>query len=140
MMLKFSGIIKRIISLIMIALLAVVFCGSIDLTCDSFSSGAGIKGSSSISVSHSLIAFPSAAVREGSNGVKGNDQTLEKESTVFCIFSRIAKKLLYILSCDFSQGSNNFLKHYFISICIAGCTCLFLLTHVRFIHLKDGSK
>jgi len=140
MMFSFSGTVKRNISLIMIILLAVVFCGSIDLTCDSLSCGGGIKGSSGISVSHSLVAFPSAAVREGNNGVNGNDQNLEKESVIADIFCRFAKKLLAILGCSLAQGSLTFLKHFYICICIAGCTCIFLLIHVRFIHLKDGSK
>ena len=104
MMFNLSGIVKRNISLIMIILLTVVFCGSIDLTCDSFSSGGGIKGSSGISVSHSLIAFPSATVREGNNGGNGNDQNLEEEIVTYNIFCRIAKKLLALFGCDLSRG------------------------------------
>ena len=140
MMFKNSRIAKRYISLTMIILLTVVFCGSIDLTCDSFSSGGGIKGSSGISVSRSLIAFPSATVREGNNGGNGNEQNLEEEIVTYNIFYRIAKKLLALFGCDLSRGLLTHLKHFYISICIAGCTCLFLLTQVRFIHLKDGSK
>lgn len=140
MMLKFSGIAKRNISLIMILLLTVVFCGSIDLTCDSFNSGGGIKGNSDISVSHSLIAFPSAAVRGGNNGGNGNDQNLEGESVISNISFRIVKKLLALFGFDPTQGLLTILKHFYISICIAGFACLIILTQVRFIHLKDGSK
>ena len=91
MMFKNLGITKSDISLIMIFLLAVVFCGSIDLTCDSFSFVGRIKGSSGISISHSLITFPSATVREGNNGDNGNDQNLEEEIVTYNIFCRIAK-------------------------------------------------
>lgn len=139
-MLKISGIAKRNISLIMVILLTVVFCGSIDQTCDSFSSGEGIKGVGGISVSNSLIAFPSADVRESNNGGSGNDQYLGKENVISDIFCRIAKKLLALFGCDLTQNPLTSLKHFYISIYIAGCTCLFLLTQVRIIHLKDGSK
>lgn len=64
MMIGFSERVKKNISLILIVLLAVVFCESIDLSCESFSSGGGIKGSSNISVSHSWVAFTSGSVRE----------------------------------------------------------------------------
>jgi len=140
MMFKISGIARRYISLLLIIFLTVVFCGSIDLTCDSFTSGGGIKGSSVISVSHSLIAFPSANVREGNDGGNGNNQNLEEELITYNTFCRIAKKLLALFGCDLTLGQLTLLKHFFISICIAGWTCLFLLTQVRFIHLKDGSK
>ena len=120
MMFKNSRIAKRYISLTMIILLTVVFCGSIDLTCDSFSSGGGIKGSSGISVSRSLIAFPSATVREGNNGGNGNEQNLEEEIVTYNIFYRIAKKLLALFGCDLSRGLLTHLKHFYISICIAG--------------------
>lgn len=63
-MIGFSERVKKNISLILIVLLAVVFCESIDLSCESFSSGGGIKGSSNISVSHSWVAFTSGSVRE----------------------------------------------------------------------------
>lgn len=140
MMFKFSGIAKRNISLIMILLFTVVFCGSIDLTCDSFNSGGGIKGCSGISVSHSLIAFPSTTVREGNNEGSRSDQNLEEESILSNISFRIAKKLLSLFGCDPAKGLRTLLRQFYISICIAGCTCLILLTQVRFIHLKDGSK
>ena len=140
MMFKTPEAAKRNISLIMIILLTVVFCGSIDLTCDPFSSGGRIKGGSGISVSRSLIAFPSASVNESNNGSNGNDQNFKEEITTYNIFCRIAKKLLALYGCDPAQGLLTLLKHYYISICIAGCTCLFLLAQVRFIHLKDGSK
>lgn len=139
MMIKFSGTAKRNISLIIVILLTVVFCGSIDLTCDAFRSG-GIKARSDVSASHSLIAFPSAAVRGGNAGSNENDQSLEKESLASNVFFRIAKKFLSILECHLTQGSLSLLKHFYKSICIAGCTCIFLLTHIRFIHLKDGRK
>ena len=119
-MFKNPGIAKRNISLIMSILLTVVFCGSIDLTCDSFSSGGEIKGSSGISVSHSLIAFLSATVREGNNGDNGNGQKPEEKIVTYNIFCRIAKKLLALFGCDSSRGLLTLLKHFYISICIAG--------------------
>lgn len=140
MMFKFSGIAKRNISLIIIILLTAVFYGSIDLSYDSLSYGGGIKGRSGVSASHSLIAFPSMTVRGNYNGSNGNDQNLEKGSGIYNILSGLAKKLLTIIVLGLTQGTLSLLKHYYILICIAGCTCLFLLTHVRFIHLKDGSK
>ena len=136
----FSGKIKNKIALLTIILLTVVFCGSIDLSCDSFSSVGSIKGSSGISVAHSLISFPAAAVSGNNNGDTGNTQNLEKSGVAADIFCRIARKLFAILGSGCPQISLTLLKHFYISICIAGCTCLVLLTHVRFIHLKDGSK
>ena len=140
MTVKSSGTAKRYISLIMIILFTVVFCGSIDLTCDYFSSGGGIKGSSGISVSRSLLAFPSAAVREDNNESSGKDQDLGEEIVTYDIFCRTGKNLLALYDCDLTQGLFTLLKHFYISVCIAGCTCLFLSAQVRFIHLKDGSK
>lgn len=137
---NYSGIAKRIITMIMIILLTVVFCGSNDLTCDPLSAGGGIKGSGGISVSRSLITFPSAAVREDNNEGNGKDQNLEEKIVLSSSFCRIAKKLLALFGCDPAKGFLILIKRFYISICIAGCTCLFLLTQVRFIHLKDGSK
>ena len=140
MTVKSSGTAKRYISLIMIILFTVVFCGSIDLTCDYFSSGGGIKGSSGIAVSRSLLAFPSAAVREDNNESSGKDQDLGEEIVTYDIFCRTGKKLPSLSDCDLTQGLLTLLKHFYISVCIAGCASLFLSAQVRFIHLKDGSK
>lgn len=124
----------------MIILLTAACCGRIDLSCESFNSGSGIKGNSDISVSHSLVAFPSAAVSKDNSGNRGNDQNLKEENVISDILCRIVKKLLTLFDCGLFKDPLTFLKHFYISICIAGCTCLFLLTHIRFIHLKDGSK
>lgn len=135
-----SGRAKRNISLAMVIFLTVVFCGSIDLNCDSFSSGGVIRGSSSLAAAHSFEAFPSTAVREDNRGGSGNDQSLGKEIAITDILCRLARKLLEILGCGTAPDSLAVLRHFYISICISGCTCLCLLTNIRFIHLKDGSK
>ena len=135
-----SGRAKRNISLAMVILLTVVFCGSIDLNCDSFSSGGAIRGSSSLAAAHSFEAFPSTDVRDDSKGSSGNDQSLGRETAISDILYRIARKLLAIIGCGTGQDSLAALEHFYISICISGCTCLYLLTNIRFIHLKDGSK
>lgn len=140
MMLSFSTRAKRNISLILIILFTVVFCESIDLACDSFSSGGGIKSSSCISVSHSLLAFPSGAVREDNGSSNGNDRAIGEGSTANGFFYRIARKLLAIIGGEPTLGSLASFKIFFISICISGGACLFLPNHIRFIHLKDGSK
>lgn len=140
MMTSFSEIVKKNISLVLIVLLAVVFCESIDMACDSFSSGGGIKGSSSISVSHSLIAFPSGAVRENNGSSNGNDGKIGEGNTPTGFFYRVGRKLLTVIKGESTLCSLASFRFFFISICISGGACLFLPNHIRFIHLKDGSK
>lgn len=139
-MIGFSERVKRNISLILIVLLAVVFCESIDLSCESFSSGGGIKRSSNISVSHSWVAFTSGSVREDNGSSNGNDGKIGEGNTANGFFYRIARKLLEIIKGEPTLGSLASFRFFFISICILGGACLFLPNHIRFIHLKDGSK
>ena len=136
----FLGTAKRNISILMIILLTVVFCGSIDLTCDYFSTGGGIQGSRGISISHSLTAFPSPAVREDNGEGNGNSQLLGQGGLASGFLYRIVKRLLYVLDCGLSRDPLTLIRQFYASICTYGCTCLLLLINVRFIHLKDGSK
>ena len=70
----------RNISLLLIALLTAVYCGSIDLSCDAFSAGGILKGNGYISITRSFIAPVSSSVRED-NGRNGeSEQNIEKAS------------------------------------------------------------
>lgn len=140
MKLGFTETAKRNISLVIILLISAVHCGSIDLSYDYFSSGGSIRGSSNTTISRSLIASTPVGLRENDSRSSGSGQNFEKASVSSDIFSKLARKLLQLFgSAQFSE-SVTFLRNYSLSKCIACCAYLFLLTHIRFIHLKDGSK
>ena len=130
---------KRNISLIIIILLTSVCCGSFALSVNTFHSEGGISGCNRTVVSHSLIAFAPSAELEDSSG-NGHEQNLERSTSSSDIISRIARKLLVLLGDCYASESITKLRLYFLSICFAAFTYLFLLTFVRFIHLIDGSK
>jgi len=140
MVLNISGGIKKRITLVMVVLLTAVFCGSIDLSCNYFEPAGVLKGNTSISVAHSLQAFPASAAGEESNRNGGDPQNIEKGYAASDLFCRIVRKTLVILVCGRIPTSFTYLKNFCLSICISGCAFLFLLTHIRFIHLKDGCK
>ena len=136
----FTDTAKRNISLIIVLVLAVVYCGSIDLSCCSFNSGGSINGSKTIDISRSLLASVPAAVREDNGRSSGHDQNIEKVNIASDIFARIARKLAKANGCSSFSESVNYLRYYISSLCICNYAYLFLLTNIRFIHLKDGSK
>ena len=130
----------RNISLLLIALLTAVYCGSIDLSCDAFGAGGSIKGNGYVSITRSFIASVPSSVRED-NGRNGeSEQTVEKASASSDILSSIIRRL--IKAAGFSSFSES-VSHtgcYILSICISVFAYLSLLTGIRFIHLKDSSK
>lgn len=131
---------KRIISLVIILLLSAVCYGSIDLSCDVFSPGGSIRGSRSTAISQSLIVSTPPAVHEINSRSIGNEQNHKKANSASHTFGRTAKKILQFLDGFWVHDSSYNFRNYFIRICIACYAYLFLLTHVSFIHLKDGSK
>lgn len=137
---SFSSIVKRNITLILVLLLAVAYCGSIDVSRDDFSTGGGLKAGGTIAVSHSLIASVPAAVTDNSGRSSGPDQSLEKTSPSSDILSRIARKILQTAGFGTLSVSLITFRTYIFSIGISICICLFFLTLVRSVHLKDGSK
>ncbi len=140
MVFSISGTLKKRIAFVMAVLLTAVFCGSTDLSCDYFEPAGVLKGDSSVSIAHSLEAFPASSACEESNRDSSDPHNLEKRYVTSDMFLRIIRKFLVILGCGRIPTSFTYLKHSCLSICISGCAFLFLLTHIRFIHLKDGCK
>lgn len=140
MVFSISGTLKKRITLVMVVLLTAVFCGSADLSCDYFEPAGVLKGITSVSVAHSLEAFPASAAGEESNRNGVDPQNIEKGYAATDLFCRVIRKILVTPGCGRISTSFTYLKHSCLSICISGCAFLFLLTHIRFIHLKDGSK
>lgn len=140
MQLNFAKSTKRIISLVLMLLLTIVYCGSIDLSCDALSSGGGIKGSGNISVVHSLIAPSASAVHE--DNTRGTDRGQNVKGTYVSsdIISRLAQKICKYTGNGMLSESAVLFRRYSLSICISIYAYLFLLTNVSFIHRKDGSK
>lgn len=129
---------QRNIAIVTVIILAAVCCASFDLSFDTLSSGGSIKGSSPVSIPHSLIANTPSSVHE--NNGDNNGQSLGRADPASNIFIRIIRKILVSIGGLISTGSRALISHYFLAMCAASCAYLFLLTNVRFIHLKDGSK
>lgn len=140
MVFSISGTLKKRITLVMAALITAIFCGSIDLSCDYFEPAGVLKENTSVSFSHSLETFPASVACEESNRNIGDPQNLEKGYVTSDVFCRIIRKILGNHGCVRITTLFTYLKHFCLSICISGCTFLFLITHIRFIHLKDGCK
>lgn len=140
MFFSISGTLKKRITFVMVVFLTAVFCGSTDLSCDYFEPAGVLKGNTSVSVAHSLQAFPASTAGEESDRNGGDPQNIEKGYAASDLFCRIVRKILMILVCGRIPASFTYLKSFCLSICITGCAFLFLFTHIRFIHLKDGCK
>jgi len=140
MVLNISGNVKKRITLIMIVLLTVVFCESIDPSYDSLESSGVLKGNTSVSVAHSLEAFLGSTAGEEGGRNCGDRQNIEKGYAASDLFCRIIRKTPVILDCSRITVSSAYLKHFGLSIYLSGGCYLFLLILVRFIHLKDGCK
>ena len=135
---SFTNNAKRNISLFLILLLTAVFCGSFELSCNSlteggkFSTDSGLISRLSIACSHIDLSRNAGGGRE--------QEEFEETSSVFDIYGKTARKSLQSFgSGNLSESILSF-KSYFVSICLVSCAYLFLLTQVRFIHHKDGSK
>ncbi len=130
----------RNISLLLIALLAAVYCCSIDLSCDAPGAGGSIKGKGHISVTRSFIAPVTSSVRDNNGRNAESEQNIEKAATASDILSSITRKFIKTIGYIFFSGSVTHTGCYFLFICISVFAYLSLLTGIRFIHLKDGSK
>ena len=139
MRLSFTDTVKRKITLVIILLLMLVFCGSIDLSCDVFSPGASIRGNST-AISSSLITSTPLSVREDNDRNFGSGQDLEKASVSSDFSAGLARKLLKLFGSFRIHEASTHFRDYSNSVCITCYAYLFLLTHICFIHLKDGSK
>ena len=131
---------KNTITLIMSVLLTAVFCGSVGLSCEYFEPAGVLKGNANVSISHFLEAFPTSAASEEPNRDSGDPQNLGKRYVPSDMFCRIIRKILVIFDGGRIPPKFTDLKHFCLPIFISGCVFLFLLTHIRFIHLKDGCK
>ena len=140
MLLKVTGRVKKNISIIAIFILAVVCCACFDMSFDSFDSGEDIKGSSFFSISYSLVAFAPSDVSKTNIEADNQGQSIDQIDPSTVIYSRIIRKLLAVTGGLTPAGSPSHFKCYFLSLCAAGWAYLFLLTHISFFHLKDGSK
>lgn len=140
MRLRFERNSLRNISIILITLIAAVYCCGVDLSYDAFSVGGSIKGNASVDISRSLIATVPAAVNESTGRNSGNQQDLEKANASSDLLISIARKLEAARGCDPLSDTIRYSKYYLISVCVSCLAYLFLLISIRFIHLKDGSK
>ena len=68
------------------------------------------------------------------------EQNLEETNASSDILSSIARKFMQISGENLIPDTVFHFKIYFLSICISTFAYLFLLTHIRYIHLQDGSK
>lgn len=118
---SFADIVKKKLSLLIIILLASICCSSFGMTFDAFGPTGSIMGSRNYTASHSLIVCTPAISNKDSGG-------------------SIARKSLQITGESILPETVFHFKIYFLSICISTFAYLFLLTHVIYIHLQDGSK
>lgn len=140
MMLNIVERTKRHIAIIATIILAAACCAGFVCSSDAFSSGGSIKGHTSLSIAGSLIANMPSAVREDSGDTDSRGQNINKADTGAGLFSRLARRLQTICGGSAPAGSRAHFSHYFLTLYMACCAQLFLLTHIRYIHLKDGSK
>lgn len=134
-----SNTFRKSITFIMMFLLTAVCCVSFDASYDSFSSGGSIKGISQATVSHSLTIFAHTGVNKNKT-TGSSEQNLDNTPVSNHILTRFIKKLMQIIGGSLLTGSAVSFSLYLVTACISGCVCLFCLTLVSFIHLKDGSK
>lgn len=140
MQLNFTKCTKRIISLLLMLLLTIVYCESVDLSCDALNSGGGINSSGNMSVVHSLIAPPASAVHEDNSRGSDREQNVKGTNVSSDIISRLAQKICKYTGNGMLSEAAVLFRRYSLSICISIYAYLFLLTNVSFIHRKDGSK
>lgn len=131
---------RKSITLIMMFFLTAVCCVSFDVSYDSFSSGGSIKGISQATVSHSLTIFAHTGVNENRSTGNSSEQSLDNTPVSNHILTRFIRKLMQITGGCLPTESAVSFSLYLVTACISGCACLFFLTLVSFIHLKDGSK
>ena len=127
-------------SLIIIFMLAAVSYGGFDVPYDASNISGSISVCGGISVSHSLLASAPAGAHENNSKGSGHEQDIEKASVVFDIFGKLIRKLLQLFTGSNLIPAAAHIRYYFLSLCISGCTCLYFLSLIRFIHLTDGSK
>ena len=135
---SFTDNAKKIISLFIILLLTAVFCGSFEVSCNSLIAGGDISTGSG-AISRLSIACSHIDLGRNAGGSREQEE-FEETSSVFDIYGKTARKSLQSSGSGSLSESILSFKSYFVSICIISCAYLFLLTLVRFIHLKDGSK
>ena len=131
---------KRNITLAIILLLTASYCGCFDVSFYAFNEGGSISASSCAAISHSLLTCSPSDVRRDAGADTEHEQSYERSNVVSEMFRRIVRKLRQIPGGSVLSESVLHFKYYFIYICTLSCALLFLLTHIRFIHLKDGSK
>ena len=129
---------KRLILLVIILMLASVSSGSIDKTYATGKPGGSLKACGSISISHSFIANIPATHDKNSGG--GLQEDIEKTTVIRGFFGKLVRKLLQLFDGSLLFSSSLQVKYYFLVLCISGCSFLFCLFLIRFIHLADGSK
>ena len=131
---------RKSITLIMMFFLTAVCCVCFDVSYDSFASGGSIKGISQATVSHSLTLFTHTGVNENRSTDSSGEQSLDNTPVSNHILTRLIRKLMQILGGSLPAGSAVSFSLYLVTACISGYACLFCLTLVSCIHLKDGSK
>ena len=130
---------RKITALVMVLVIASVSYGSIDKAYDAGRTGGCLKACGTISIAHSLIAnIPAAHDNNGRSG--GHEEGIEKTTVIWDFFSKIVRKLLQIFDGSLLVSQALHAGTYFLTLCIPGCSFLFYLFLIRFIHLADGSK
>ena len=138
MRLSYTEVIKKNIALLFILMIVAVFCSGFKISSDALGTGGTITGCRNTSISRSMIVCTPQTAGEDTGTEHQNN--LEKSDAASDILSRIVRKLLQFQEGILLSNATISYRIFLTSICIVSCAHLFLLTHIRFIHLKDGSK
>ena len=138
MKLSCTEVVRKRIALVFILLLAAVCCSSFNISSDTFGTGGSISGCKNAAITHSqILCTPQTVGKDCGSEV---EQSMAKTAAASDLMSRAARKLLQFREVLLLSGSGVSCRIFTRSICILAFAYRILLTHIRFIHLKDGSK